>query len=96
MQPTVYIMASHKNGTLYTGVTANLARRVYEHRNRLIPGFTEKHSVTQLVWYEVHEHMYAAYAAEKRIKRWRRAWKITAIENRNPGWRDLWFDLIPT
>ena len=96
MQPTVYIMASHKNGTLYTGVTPNLARRVYEHRNCLIPGFTEKHRVTHLVWYEVHEHMHAAYAAEKRIKRWRRAWKITAIESQNPGWRDLWFDLIPT
>ena len=93
MQPAVYIMASQKNGTLYTGVTANLARRVWEHREGLIPGFTEQHRVRRLVWYGAHDRMASAYLAEKRIKRWRRAWKIELIEEENPDWRDLWFEL---
>ena len=96
MRPSVYILASHKNGTLYTGVTSNLARRVWEHREGLLGGFTEKYGVKRLVWYTVHERMDAAITAEKRLKRWRRAWKVEMIERRNPEWRDLWFDLGPS
>ncbi|MCQ8184838.1 GIY-YIG nuclease family protein [Parvularcula maris] len=95
MRPTVYILASHKNGTLYTGVTSNLAKRVWEHREGAIEGFTERHRVKRLVWYDVHERMESAITLEKRLKRWRRSWKLELIEEQNPEWRDLFFELGP-
>jgi putative endonuclease len=93
-QPCVYMLASKRNGTLYTGVTSNLVRRVWEHRNNVIQGFTHKYGVHDLVWYEVHETMESAIQREKRIKNWKREWKIKAIETVNPGWRDLYADLL--
>jgi putative endonuclease len=86
----VYIMASQRNGTLYTGVTSNLSRRVYEHREGLIKGFTSKYGVTMLVWYEDFPTADEAITSEKRIKRWRRAWKLELIEKLNPQWLDLY------
>ena len=86
----VYILASQRNGTLYVGVTADLSRRVYEHRTGIIPGFTKTYGVTRLVWYELHGDITEAIAQEKRIKRWRRAWKVALIERNNPQWFDLY------
>lgn len=86
----VYIMASQRNGTLYTGVTTNLTRRAYEHREGLIPGFTTEYRVKRLVWYERHTDVVAAIRREKAIKRWRRAWKLALIEQLNPNWLDLY------
>ncbi len=89
----VYIMASGRNGTLYTGVTTNLIGRVHQHREGLIPGFTEKYGVRTLVWYEIHGEVVQAITREKTIKRWRRTWKLALIETMNPDWLDLW-DLL--
>ncbi len=89
----VYLMASQRNGTLYLGVTGNLPRRVHEHREGLISGFTRKYGVKLLVWYEPHSEMTLAIAREKEIKAWRRAWKLALIEKANPEWRDLYLDL---
>jgi len=89
----VYILASRRNGTLYTGVTAYLARRVYEHREGLTPGFTTKHGVRILVWYGRYPTAHEAISAEKRIKRWRRSWKLELIEQMNPQWNDLYLTL---
>ena len=89
-QPAVYIMASRRNGTLYIGVTNNLIKRVWEHKNASIDGFTCRHSVHHLVYYELHEDIYQAITREKRLKKWERAWKIRIIESRNPLWRDLY------
>jgi len=86
----VYTLASAANGTLYVGVTNNLIRRVYEHREGLIPGFTTKYGVKMLVYYEQHATMPLAIQREKNIKHWSRRWKIDLIEGMNPGWRDLW------
>ena len=86
----VYIMASGRNGTLYTGVTTDLARRTYEHREGQLEGFTRKYAVKMLVWFEIHESVTSAIAREKAIKRWRRAWKLPLIEADNPQWRDLY------
>ena len=86
----VYIMASGRNGTLYTGVTTDLARRAYEHREGQLEGFTRKYAVKMLVWFEIHESVTAAIVREKSIKRWRRAWKLALIEADNPQWRDLY------
>ncbi len=90
----VYIMASRKNGTLYTGVTADLARRVWEHRDKVLPGFTSRYGVTRLVWYRAFDDIEIAIAEEKRIKRWRRAWKIQMIEQMNPEWEDLYANIV--
>ena len=95
-QPTVYMMASRRNGTLYIGVTSDLIARVWQHRVHVAPGFTTKYSVSTLVWYEFHPSMESAIMREKRMKRWRRAWKIELIESRNPYWRDLWNELAAT
>ena len=84
----VYIMAS-KSGTLYLGVTSNLARRVNQHKNKLIPGFTQKYNVTKLVWFEPHAAIRAAISREKEIKTWRRSKKTALIESLNPHWNDL-------
>jgi len=86
---TVYILASRKNGTLYTGVTRNLVRRVFEHREKIHIGFTAKYNVYRLVYYEQFENIDDAISYEKRLKRWRRAWKISLIEKQNPNWSDL-------
>jgi putative endonuclease len=86
----VYIMASMKNGTLYTGVTGNPAGRVWQHKNKVFEkSFTAQYDVARLVWYEVHEDPEAAIVREKRIKDWKRAWKKRLIEASNPTWRDL-------
>jgi putative endonuclease len=92
-QPCVYLLASKRNGTLYTGVTSNLAKRVWEHRQHVAAGFTSKYAVTHLVWFEVHATMASAIQREKAIKNWQRAWKIELIEAMNPLWRDLYKDL---
>ena len=92
-QPCAYLLASRHNGTLYVGVTSNLIKRVYEHRNDLADGFTKRYSVHDLVWYEVHESMESAITREKQIKKWPRKAKIRLIELSNPDWRDLWQDL---
>ena len=93
-QPCVYLLASKRNGTLYTGVTSNLIKRIWEHKNNLVEGFTSKYSVHTLVWYEIHDTMESAIQREKAIKNWRRAWKMKMIEELNPRWRDLYSDLV--
>ena len=90
MQPCTYIMASKPNGTLYVGVTSNLAQRVYQHRNDLIDSFCSKYSVHSLVYYEFHQDMLSAITREKQIKKWKRQWKINLIQIENPKWLDLW------
>lgn len=89
----VYILASQRNGTLYIGVTNHLIRRVQEHREGLVPGFTRRYGVKWLVYYEAHYDIISAITREKRIKRWRRRWKLELIESRNPRWLDLWPEL---
>jgi putative endonuclease len=90
----VYILASKPRGTLYVGVTNNLVRRVFEHKNKLIEGFTERYDVNLLVWYESSESIESAILYEKKLKRWRREWKIEMIEKQNPGWVDLYKEII--
>ena len=90
----VYLLASQRYGTIYTGVTNNLARRIYEHKNDLVKGFTKKYSVKQLVYYETHDDIREAIAREKIIKKWRREWKINLIERDNPYWLDLYSVII--
>ncbi len=85
----VYMLASQRNGTLYTGVTNDVARRTGEHKERQVPGFTKKYGVEILVWYEIHEDVRTAIEREKQIKGWDRAWKIRLIEKENSGWNDL-------
>lgn len=85
----VYLLANKPYGTLYTGLTANLARRVWEHKNKLVPGFAAKYGVDRLVWYEVHDIHEAALRREKQLKEWKRDWKINLIECDNPHWEDL-------
>ena len=86
----VYILASRKHGTLYVGVTSDLVRHVHEHRTGAVPGFTWRHDVKRLVYYERHAEIVGAIAREKQLKNWHRAWKIDLIERENPGWNDLW------
>ena len=86
----VYILCSKRNGTLYTGVTSNLKKRIYEHKNNLVEGFTKKYNVHLLVWYEVHESVESAITREKQIKEWKRAWKLALIEKDNPEWNDIY------
>ena len=93
-QPCVYILASKRNGTLYTGVTSNLVKRIWEHKTHAVDGFTRKYNVNTLVWYEVHETMESAIRREKAIKYWKRAWKLNTIEIKNPQWLDLYRDLL--
>jgi putative endonuclease len=90
----VYILASKKLGTLYIGVTADLVARVYQHKNDLIVGFTKRYQVHVLVYYQQFEDIEAAILFEKRLKRWKRDWKIKLIEENNPEWRDLYPDII--
>jgi putative endonuclease len=95
-RPAVYILASRRNGTLYVGVTGNLAKRAWEHRNDLVEGFTKRYGVHSLVHYEQCQTMPEAIAREKRIKGWARAWKLRLTEQTNPQWRDLWEDFDAT
>ena len=88
-----YMLAARKNGTLYTGVTNDLVRRVWEHRNGLAEGFTKRYDVKALVYFEIHQDAQGAIAREKKFKRWRRAWKIALIERDNPAWRDLYEEI---
>ena len=94
MQPCVCILAKERIGTLYVGVTSDLAKRVWEHKNNCIDGFTKKYDVHTLVWYELHETMESAISREKAIKDWKRAWKLKLIEESNPEWRDLYPDIV--
>ncbi|MDQ2989326.1 MAG: GIY-YIG nuclease family protein [Pseudomonadota bacterium] len=89
----VYMLASGRYGTLYIGVTSNLVQRVWQHREALADGFTKTYRVKRLVWFEVHDGMYAAITREKQLKKWNRTWKINLIQKTNPLWRDL-FDEI--
>ena len=93
-QPCVYILASDRNGTLYVGVTSDLIKRVWEHKNDLVPGFTKRYKVHDLVWHEIHDSMESAIAREKAIKEWKRRWKLELIERENPEWKDLYPSLL--
>ncbi len=93
-QPAVYILASQKQGTLYIGVTPDLAKRVWQHKNSQADGFTKKYGIHNLVWYEVHDSMESAIKREKSIKNWKRDWKIKRIEVLNPDWCDLYDGLF--
>ena len=89
----VYILSSQRNGTLYVGSTADLVKRIWEHKNKVIRGFTEKYNVNQLVFYEMHELYVEAARREKRFKNWCRKWKLNLIEEFNPTWRDLYDEI---
>jgi putative endonuclease len=89
----VYILASRRNGTLYIGVTGELARRAYEHKEGILEGFTKRYGVKLLVYYETYDDIRNAIQREKNLKKWPRAWKIALIEKNNPEWRDLYDDL---
>ncbi len=91
--PCVYIMASRRNGTLYTGVTSDLIGRVYQHREGVLPGFTRQYGGKRFVWFEQHSTMEHAIKREKQIKKWLRVWKLELIEREDLGWRDLAEDL---
>ncbi|MFH1887207.1 MAG: GIY-YIG nuclease family protein [Pseudomonadota bacterium] len=93
-QPAVYILASKRNGTLYTGVTSDLVKRVWEHKNDRMEGFTERYGIHLLVWYEVHQRMESAIEREKQLKNWKRKWKIRLIEESNPDWQDLYPSIV--
>ena len=93
-QPAVYILANKRNGTLYTGVTSDLIKRVWQHKNNIIDGFTKQYNIHMLVWYEIHETMESAINREKRLKSWDRKWKLDLIENMNPEWKDLYTSII--
>ena len=89
----VYILSSQRNGTLYIGVTSNLVKRIWEHKNNQAEGFTRKYNVKNLVYFEIHDNAESAITREKQIKKWKRAWKIRLIEEKNPDWKDL-YDVI--
>jgi putative endonuclease len=93
-QPAVYILANKRNGTLYVGVTSYLVKRIWEHKNNIVEGFTKDYNVHQLVWYELHESMESAIIREKRLKDWKRAWKLELIEGKNPDWLDLYDTIV--
>lgn len=93
-QPAVYIMASKRNGTLYVGVTSDLAVRVWQHRNNVVEGFTKKYGVHMLVYFEIHDDMESAIVREKRLKKWNREWKLRLIEEMNPDWDDLYESIL--
>jgi putative endonuclease len=93
-QPAVYILASKRNGTLYIGVTSDLVKRIWEHRENMVEGFIKRYNVHILVWYELHESMESAITREKRLKNWKRNWKLELIENSNPKWLDLYLTIV--
>ncbi len=92
-QSYVYIIASKKNGTLYIGVTSDLKRRIYEHKNKLAEGFSKRYDISLLVYFEIYDDIRLAILREKRLKAWKRDWKIRLIEEQNPEWNDLYFEL---
>jgi len=94
MPPAVYRLASKRNGTLYIGVTSKLGNRIWEHKNDLVEGFTRQYRVQLLVWYAIHASMKDAIIRKKRLKQWKREWKLNLIEGSNPGWRDLYADIV--
>jgi putative endonuclease len=89
----IYILSNKKRGTLYTGITSNLIKRIYEHKNDLVPGFTQKYNLHKLVYYEKYDDVLDAITREKRIKKWERQWKIELIENFNADWKDLYYEI---
>ena len=93
-QPAVYILASKRNGTLYIGVTSDLVKRIWEHKNNMVEGFTKLYNVHRLVWYELHESMETAITREKRLKNWKRKWKLELIESSNPKWQDFYHRIV--
>ena len=93
-EPAVYILANKRNGTIYIGVTIDLIKRVHEHRNKLVDGFSNKYGTDMLVYYESCDSMEAAILREKQIKRWKRDWKMRLINKMNPGWDDLYYQLL--
>jgi putative endonuclease len=92
--PAVYILASERNGTLYIGVTSDLVKRIWEHKKNIIAGFTKRYAIHRLVWYEMHESMESAIEREKRLKEWKRKWKLELIESTNPKGEDLYDTLV--
>jgi putative endonuclease len=93
-QPAVYILASKRNGTLYIGVTSDLGKRVWEHKNNVVGGFTKRYGVHRLVWYEVYEGMESAINREKQLKEWKRKWKLDLIERTSPSWEDFYDTIV--
>ena len=93
-QPTMYILTNKPNGTLYIGVTSDLVKRIWQHKNNLVKGFTEKYALHSLVYYEAHEEMYEAISREKQLKKWNRKWKLSLINKFNPYWLDLYADIM--
>jgi len=93
-QPAVYILANKRNGTLYVGVTSDLIKRIWQHRNNVVQAFTKRYDVHQLVYYELHDTMESAITKEKTLKNWKRAWKLQLIERSNPNWQDLYGTII--
>jgi len=94
MEYYIYILANKRNGTLYVGVTSNLIKRIYEHKNDLVEGFTKQYGIHQLVYFEQTGSIDSAIVREKQIKKWRRQWKLELIEQKNPHWKDLYNDLV--
>ena len=90
----VYILASNKNGTLYIGMTSNIVKRIWEHKNKQVDGFTKKYEIHHLVYYEIHNNPESAIQREKQLKKWNRLWKINLIEKKNPKWNDLYQDIL--
>ena len=90
----VYMLASRKHGTLYIGVTRDLVRRVYQHKSKIVRGFTARYDVARLVWFEIYDDPLTAIAREKELKKWRREWKIRLIEEQNPDWDDLYATIV--
>jgi putative endonuclease len=90
----VYLLASRRYGTLYAGVTSDIVRRSWEHRNKFVEGFTRRYGVGRLVWYEVHVTAESAIVREKQIKKWNRWWKVRLIERSNPYWNDLFEEIV--
>jgi len=94
LQPAIYIITNKKYGTLYIGVTSSLVKRVYEHKNKLVDGFSKKYNLSKLVYYELFENMESAIIREKRLKKWNREWKLELIDNFNPNWEDLYYKVV--
>lgn len=90
----IYILASKRNGTLYIGITSNFVKRIWEHKQKLVKGFTEKYNVTTLVYFEEYDNPTEAIKREKNLKAWKRAWKLELIEKENPNWEDLYSKII--
>ncbi len=93
-QPCVYILTNKRNGTLYVGVTSDLSKRIWQHKNKAVDGFSKEYDLDKLVWFEIHETMESAIQKEKIIKFWKRRWKLNVIEELNPEWKDLYEDIL--